>query len=202
MPVIGMLCMCAFLVFGRQFASKIFGVFTAAQGTVFGRVEQVELYSASYFIHRPMELIRVFENTFTLLSDYYLTTWIGGLLGWLNIQLPWVIVFGFCILIFMSSLRSKDDIQYVQLPDKGWFTLISAGCLLLVMLSMLVSWTPMGNEAILGVQGRYFTPFICIWLCTIRNSKLVYRKKNPGVFLFGACVLQIIVVGRILMSVL
>jgi uncharacterized membrane protein len=198
LPVIGMLFLCALLLFSRQFASKLFTVFTAAQGTVFGRVEQTELYSATYLVSHPMQLFRILENTVMLLSDHYLATFVGGLMGWLNVRVAWFIVFAFCILLFLAALKGKNEKQYVTALDRGYFTLVSLGCLGLVMASMLISWTPMGNEAILGVQGRYFTPFICIWLSTIRNEKLVYQKKNPGTLLFAGCMMQLLVISQIL----
>ncbi len=201
-PVILMLCACAILLFSRQFASKIFSVVSAAQGTVIGRVEQVELYSASYFIHHPMELIRILEGTFMLLSDHFVTTFVGGLLGWLNIKIPWYVVIGFILLLFLSALRERDAKQYLTIGNKVYFHLISLGCLGLVTLSMLISWTPMGNETILGIQGRYFIPFIGVWLCTLRNSNIVFTKKHSGAILFAGFFMQILVIGYLLASVL
>ena len=202
LPVIGMLCLCVLFMFGRQFASKIFTIVTMTAGSVFGRAEQVELYTVSYFIQNPIELLRVFENTFMLLSDHYIATFVGGLMGWLNVRVYWFVVFGFCLLLFMASMRGKTAKQYVSFGDKCYFSLICLGCLGLIAVSMLVSWTPMGNEAILGIQGRYFIPFMGVGLCALRNQKLVYQKKNPRMLLFGACILQMLVISQILMSVL
>ncbi len=190
------------LCFVRQYATKIFGIFSTTQGTTFGRVENVELYSMSYFISRPLELIRIFENTFVALGDYHFRQIVGGLLGRLNINVSWIIVIGFIILLILASLRSQEEQQILKKWHKCFIGIMCFSCLLLIYLSMLVSWTPFGDLAILGIQGRYFLPFLVFAVLLFRNTKLIFECETKQRFLFIACMLDICVFSQIILAVL
>ena len=190
------------LVFVRQYASKMFDIVTAVQGNVYGRVENVELYSFSYFLANPVEFIRIFENTFVALGEYYLSQISGGLLGKLNIKVSWVINVGFLFLMFLAALRRPEDKQYIGTGAKWFMGILCLGSLGLVALSMLVSWTPFGDKAILGIQGRYFLPFFGIAVLLLRNSSITFKGKSSTALIFAVCLLNMCVFSQILLVVL
>ena len=60
--------------------------------------------------------------------------------------------------------------------------LLCAGSTGLILLGMLLQWTPMGHVSIEGVQGRYFLPFMLILLTACRNpGLLLIRPADRGI---------------------
>ena len=55
--------------------------------------------------------------------------------------------------------------------------LLCLGCTGLILLGMLLQWTPMGHVSVEGVQGRYFLPFMLILLTACRN-RMVLLDRN------------------------
>ena len=80
--------------------------------------------------------------------------------------------------------------------------ILCLGSLGLVALSMLVSWTPFGDTAILGIQGRYFLPFLGIAVLLLRNSSITYKGKSGILLVFAAAMLNVCVFSQILLVVL
>ena len=108
---------------------------------------------------------------------WYITTAIGGALGWLSILLPnWIINIWLGVLV-LSSMSEKSNNDVFTYEHKLLYFLTSFGIILLVMLAMALAWTPMGYATIEGVQGRYFIPIIFLLFICLQNTKL-YLKEN------------------------
>ena len=180
---------------------NVFTRLTSAQGTVVGGASKEELYSLAYFLKNPTELIRIFENTFYSQGDSLVHTTLGGRLGWLSVQTQWILAIGFLFLMFLSGLKDKNEKQYIFAKDRIWMGLVSMGSFGLVMVSMLVAWTPFGSDEILGVQGRYFLPFLGLLILLFRNEQLIYRKKKNESIIFAGCILQMFAVSQILLGI-
>ena len=193
-----------FLLILFAYVKQNIGVFvklTSVQGTVMEGTK--ELYSLSYFLKYPIELVRIFENTFYKEGDILLCTMLGGRVGqssW-RIELQWILIGSFLILLLLCALRGKEEKQYLCIKDKIWIGFICLGSFGLIMLSMLVSFTPFGNESILGVQGRYFLPFLGLVLLLVRNQQLLYQKKREQIFVFAGCVLEMFAISQILLGI-
>ena len=68
--------------------------------------------------------------------------------------------------------------------------------ILLIFTSLYVQWTPLKNDVIIGIQGRYFipilifVPLIFIGLFKKKNIKFDESKINP--YIFGFIIFQLI----------
>jgi uncharacterized membrane protein len=131
-----------------------------------------EGYTISWIIHHPLKyLVMSFRTLFTM-SDTYFYTLIGSKLGWLNIGVPQLpLVAGFVMFLLAVNIRdrSAEDFQ----PDgktKGVIAVLCACSVMLTMLVMALNWTPVSDNYISGVQGRYFLPLLvpAIWLFRTR----------------------------------
>ena len=81
------------------------------------------------------------------------------------------------------------------------------GALLIVLsavggsiLGMALSWTPVGSEYIMGVQGRYFLPMLPLFLVILRNNRIVVRKNIDKLAIEGLLLLQTGVIFYLLRS--
>ncbi len=74
-------------------------------------------------------------------------------------------------------------------------------CLLvaaLVMVVMLLFWTPLGSDIVQGVQGRYFLPILPLILLAVRGRSLAWEKDRTAVLMFGYCVIDALVLLSVL----
>ena len=71
-----------------------------------------------------------------------------------------------------------------------WTGFLCAACAGLTMLSMLIAWTPVSSRVILGVQGRYFLPFLPVLLLALKNQTVVLTKDENRSILYLMCCLN------------
>ena len=131
-----------------------------------------EGYTISWILHHPLRYLVMCFRTVFMMSDTYFYTLIGSKLGWLNIGVPQLpLIFGFVMFLLAVNIRDRESEDFQ--PDGKTKGLIAALCTCSVMLTLLVmalNWTPLSNNYISGVQGRYFLPLLvpAIWLFRTR----------------------------------
>ena len=187
------------LVFIAQFSQRILSLFMRQPGSAYRSGE--EIYNISYFIEKPNQFIRIFQNTIVQVGDVHLQEAIGSLLGRLNIRVPWFILIGFILLICICAIRRRDEAVYVKKGHRLFIALICCASVVLVLLSMLLSYTQQSSNYITGVQGRYYLPIVAVLLLGMRSSKMVRDYKDDFLILL-ADILNVLVVGFVLLSAL
>ena len=70
----------------------------------------------------------------------------------------------------------------MNMRQRVWTGFLCAACGGLTMLSMLIAWTPVSSRVILGVQGRYFLPFLPVLLLALKNRTVVLTKDKTVVY--------------------
>lgn len=144
-----------------------------------------ELYSASYLIKHPYESISLFINTIFVEGSRLVYEFFGGKMGSLkNIQMPWMYPLFFIILlvvIIVKSPRMKVTSKLGIWICCFFFPLCSS---MLVLFSMLLAHTSLGNLYISGLQGRYFYPVLFMPLVGVisllpeRKTEVTFKKEN------------------------
>ena len=93
-----------------------------------------------------------------------------GVLGWLNKFLPhWFYIFYGILLIFGAFLGNLN----LKPQHRIFMLLLSVPTLVVMVIYFYVTWTPVGNPVIQGMQGRYFIPLAVIFF-----SALSFEKNN------------------------
>jgi len=95
-----------------------------------------------------------------------------GRLGWLNIYLPSWICVGFAA-VFAACLFTGPRAP----PSPLWWQRIALALMVLggivaIELSVYLSFNPVRSPFVIGVQGRYFTPFAAVATYALSNSLL------------------------------
>lgn len=134
-------------------------------------------YSLSYILQNPVVLFDVVNNTIADKTDFYVQSMLGQHLGWIQVELANVLVIAFAIILMLSAFRARGEKQYVTTGNKWWILVITCASAALVLLGMLVSWTPITYVSVEGVQGRYFFPILLLGLMMLRNSKIIFDKN-------------------------
>lgn len=166
---------------------------TSAVGATAGNAVSMG-YTVGFFLQNPWKLIQMLCNTVADKSEFYLESIVGQKMGWVEIEISRVIFVGFLVLFMISMLKVRGEKQYVTSGQKWWISivcLLSAG---MILMGMLLTWTPYGHVSIEGVQGRYFTPLLLLLSLAGRNNiVLLNDNKDRGIFC-GGMVLQLLAV--------
>lgn len=125
-------------------------------------------YTVQYLINNPMQAVLLALRTVKNLSAMYVTTMISRGLGWLNINLSWLVFIVNCVLLFFS-VNGEDGIE-LKKGTKYWMVLCTLITITGIFYGLMVNWTVVTSEIILGVQGRYFIPLLLV------IGLLLYRK--------------------------
>lgn len=146
-----------------------------------------ESYTIGYLLHNKLKAVKLFYNTLLLQLEYYHKTMFGAYLGHADdvVGIPYI---GFLVLNIGMIFSVFGEAKEKQLPVKERvLTGISIFFVVfLVLLSMLIAWTPISSEFIEGVSGRYFIPVLLPMLMIFRNNKIVIKDetKRNIIFLF------------------
>lgn len=134
-------------------------------------------YTVGYFLKEPLKLVYMFVNTVLDKGGFYLESLVGYKLGWVEIETSILIVILFWFLLFLSTLEVQGEGVQIQRVQRGWMFFWCLACAGLVLLGMLFGWTPIGHVSIEGVQGRYFLPFMPIFLAACRQQFICLRCR-------------------------
>ena len=153
-----------------------------------GGAEYLTGYTLGYFLKEPLDLIYMMVNTALDKGGFYLESLVGYKLGWVEIETSMILVFLFWFLLFLTICDSRGEYVRIRKGQRAFMIFVcfcSAG---LILLGMLLQWTPMGHVSIEGVQGRYFLPFLLILLTACRN-RLVFLAQpvDRGIAAAAAC---------------
>ncbi|MBO5372905.1 MAG: DUF2142 domain-containing protein [Lachnospiraceae bacterium] len=171
-----------------------------AAGTYLGE----EARGAAGLLADPFGFLMLALRTFFRSGDGFIETMLGMQLGWLNIEVSRLVVYGMLLLMIIAVLQTENikgqkDIV-VTAGQKGLFFFGSAVSVGIVMASMFMSWTPKDAVGIEGVQGRYFLPLLPILLLLFRTQNIVVKKDiSRKIMYIGVC-LQCVAIYGILMS--
>ncbi len=133
-------------------------------------------YTLGYFLRDPLEFVYIMANTVFDKAGFYLESLVGYKLGWVELETSMVVVILFLFLLFLSVCDTRETVKILPF-QRFWMAFLCLGCTGLILLGMLLQWTPMGYVSVEGVQGRYFLPFLLILLTACRN-RLVMLARN------------------------
>ena len=146
-----------------------------------------ESYTIGYLLHNKLKAVKLFYNTLLLQLEYYHKTMFGAYLGHADdvVGIPYI---GFLVLnigmIFSVFGEAKE--KQLLIKERVLTGISIFFVIFLVLLSMLIAWTPISSEFIEGVSGRYFIPVLLPLLMICRNNKIAIKDetKRNIIFLF------------------
>lgn len=169
------------LAFAMKHVQMVTGIVsTTAATSVVSTADGTEYltgYTIGYFLKEPLEFVYMIANTAFDKIGFYLESMIGYKLGWVEIETSMLVVLLFWFLIFLSICDSREETIRIKGIQRFWMAFLCLGCTGLVLLGMLFQWTPMGYVSIEGVQGRYFLPFMLIFLTACKNRGILLNRR-------------------------
>lgn len=129
-----------------------------------------------YILAHPLGFIRAIFNTFFTSNSNPLYISFIGVLGLLDISLPfWITVGWFIVLIKSIGVIIKNTKKsLMDIRRKILFILTPILLLGALTLGLYITWTPVGSKFVNGHQGRYLLPLFALLIPLI-----VYKRKEP-----------------------
>ena len=144
-----------------------------------------ESYTIGYLLHNKLKAVKLFYNTLLLQLEYYHKTMFGAYLGHADdvVGIPYI---GFLVLnigmIFSVFGEAKE--KQLLVKERVLTGISIFFVIFLVLLSMLIAWTPISSEFIEGVSGRYFIPVLLPLLMICRNNKIAIKDETKRNIIF------------------
>ncbi|MCM1257572.1 MAG: DUF2142 domain-containing protein [Roseburia sp.] len=160
-----------------------------------------EAYGAAGLLREPLIFIYLSVRTLFLSGDGFLETMLGMQLGWLNIFVSRIVIYGLLLLMVLSVLtcENQEDMK-VTFWQKIFYALVAFMPLGMVLVSMFMSWTPKNSTEIAGIQGRYLLPALPVLLLLFRSGNVTVKKDRSRAYMFLALCLQCGAIYGILLS--
>jgi uncharacterized membrane protein len=142
----------------------------------------------SYLIHNPGSWVMTFFRTLYQKYDFYLISFIGNL-GYLDTPFPYYYC---CIaeIAIIAALFYRGDVFFKDSKaDDFLYKILVLGTIAITVvgihLVLYISWTPVGNNLIEGVQGRYLIPVAFFIACILPENGdaseiLFFKRVNIG----------------------
>ncbi len=158
-------------------------------------------YGAAGLLREPLTFIFLAVRTLLQSGDGFLETMLGMQLGWLNIFVSRIIIYGLLLLMILSVLKCEEENSMeVSLGQKISYAIVAMMSVAMVFVSMFMSWTPENSTEIPGIQGRYFLPLLPIMLMLFRSRNILAKTDKSRTYMFCAVCLQCGAIYGILLS--
>lgn len=133
-------------------------------------------YTVSDVVNNPLRFVKMLYLSLDQFGFEYLQRMVGGSLGWFQEEIasPHIYVVALTVVMGMSVISSDDDGDVLSFAASLAGISVFVIGLVLVMLTLLVSWVFNTEGLITGVQGRYFIPYLPWLLISIRTSRFKF----------------------------
>ena len=108
----------------------------------------------------PFNYYLVVVRTLLENSVFYVQSMIGSYMGSMNIVITPFVCTSYLIMLVALMVGNSERMPDIRKADKYILFSIFVLCSALIFTSLYVQWTSLGNDMVVGIQGRYFTPII------------------------------------------
>ena len=105
----------------------------------------------------PLRVAWIITEDYLHLGSRYVAQ-IVGQLGWLDVNLPKPLLWGYAFLLGLLALLDTRQEVAVSLWQRALLALMALATMALISASQYAIWTPYGANYLEGIQGRYFIP--------------------------------------------
>ncbi len=143
----------------------------------------------TWILQNPLGLLAVLGRTVFQQFGWQMEMIVGKDLSWLNLPLP-ALVYWALVLVLLCIVSRDEGIAQTGAQIAAFKRVslaLSALCVLVVMMSLLIWETPCGSESVIGVQGRYFIPQLpLLYLALKRGAGAPTEKRMDALRMMAA----------------
>lgn len=138
--------------------------------------------------HIPQYFLISFR-TFLLHCDEWLQQMVGSNLGWaMDVEIPKILILVYLGMIFGSLVINFETTEKYAIKSDKTIKLLTGfaffGVIALIFTSLYVQWTPVANNVINGIQGRYFIPVLPLLVMILNNRCYIVSRKCQYKYLY------------------
>ena len=170
---------------GAESASQAAG--PAEEGAA---AEPLTCFTLPYILSHPLETAELCIRSVVEEGDHYLSTLVGGTLGYFGLDKPLDLAWGWIILLYglLALAWLCPEEGGAMPPAARWGTLFIALCCCGLAVLGYISWTPTYYETSYGFQGRYFLPVLPLLLLVRPKALCLAGDCRRGIVLAAALV--------------
>lgn len=156
---------------------------------------------ARFILSNPVRFALILLNDFNVNIKGYREQFIG-VLGWLDTQLPGNLVISYEYILVLTALIDSRPNVIILLKDKLKIFAVLLSTIFLLYLLIYLSWTPVGQKVVEGIQGRYFIPLAPLLLLLFYNRKisLKIRTNKLGLVIVSYSLFALIISLSVLLN--
>lgn len=159
-----------------------------------------------YVLTHPFRYIKTMFDTLISLGDSQFMGMLGKVVTNYGYSLSSSLVFGFIfLLLFTAILKSSDyerDSLTINVKGKLIFVVIIVGVIILTYTALYTGYTTVGNNLILGIQGRYFIPVSPLLFLIISSNNIVIKDRKIDIYvILSLCLLLFIVLLNYILKI-
>lgn len=171
------------------FVTKLATISSYAVDTGLSTEGSVDNMSILYCLNHMWLTIQMIYRTFEREFTHYLPEMIASPLGWLEVEIPNILVLGFILVLLLSIVKYQNIERRIQVGVQMNAVFVVFVVIALIMIATL-SWTPTSSGVIVGIQGRYFLPALPLAILILENNVFVLRKRISNYLILSAVYLQ------------
>jgi len=162
------------------------GIWTFAIRDLFVRI-RTGVYTQqhiAFMLFYPLRYLAIMIKTLYMQFLFYVDSFIGRL-GWLDTPSPLFLVISYYFVLTCTALL--DSLKDVAIGYKQriiLFITVFVGCLF-IFSSQYIYYTPIGDDIIEGIQGRYFIPLSPAFFLLFYNRRIRINMKYYTVMIAG-----------------
>ena len=133
----------------------------------------------SYIISHPVNYAIIIVKTFFIKLPRLIITMIG-VLGWQDTKLDFITYILYPLIIYISAVLDNCDFEFLKWQKYIILMTVILG-IIITFTSLYIMWSPVTNNIILGLNGKYFIPLILPALLLFKNCNCKYdiNKIKP-----------------------
>ena len=171
--IVTMLIGVASAVLWYFFGTRYTDVYVSEMNFGYNPSEQIQ-----FILSSPFGFIGILFRTIWNSIIYWLHTFLGYNMGWLNIS-PFthihLIIYGILLVLSPFLENNEKDLKWLS---RLWLILIFLGVTLLMLVGFYIQATPVGAPEVESIQGRYFIPFALLPLLCLVFKNINIKIKN------------------------
>ena len=151
-----------------------------------------------YLLLQPLNIVYLGFNTLITHFDFYITSFVGRRLGWLDVYIPEILIHSYLILLVLSCFVEKSK-NVLNNKEKKLMVLIWTINTLVIMSGLYLGHGNVRNLRVDGVQGRYFIPIsLLLFLCLYSNKQPIKWKHAKLFIVLTLAIIDVLVVSNVI----
>ena len=128
----------------------------------------------SFILQDPYRYIQTCFRDLHMRIDFYIFGLVGKDLSYIDIDMSNIMLFALLFILVYSFIIDDNEKIKPNFVVKGFFFCIFLAIVALLYTSEYLTWNPVGNYWVNGIQPRYFIPMLLLLavVCNINNIKV------------------------------